>query len=669
MTTRGSTPVVLLVVPPGTVRPEPLAAAIREVHPTWSIAAVWAGDPHLRPVLDDLIRWVDPPNGSIDVLVSQSEERSDWWFAASTAAALLGGGAPGVIVVRVGSVAVLGPLDDLLARILDPSIASPAVLLELASVPFADDGRWPDDEHLLRSGSLCTSFAAFGPGGSGALAWLAAQLSSESAGDIAVGRLLEHAASAFGMVRVDAPVALVSAARWVSDDPSIVDLTGFDAATPWTLLPTCAVPLRVEVATASPRRRTLERSVPQVEGARQPLRVPGGWLVDDTVRAAARRVSARGPLPDPWSEPGAFRDAMADAFWGELHAGRADLRAAFPQPSGANAAAFDVWCRRAAVDDGVAFVVPPVVASTEAHPERWSRRGRRTDGVDLIGYHLHESSLGDVARRISSSLGLAGVAHANLANRRTGSPLVATAPATANDLGFAGALAVVNADQFPALAEDHPELFDPATHLIGYWFWELEHVPQQMRDAAAMVDEIWVGSRFVADAFRAAVDTPVRHVPIPVPRPEASDRERSSFAPLASLGGLQDRFVFAVVFDHFSVTERKNPVGVIEAFRRAFAPDEGPVLVVKSMNASKRWPQHQQVVAAAGDRPRHRAVGRAPRPRRQHGIHRRRRCVGVVAPQRGPRAPPGRGDVVGHAGDRPPGTRATSTSWTTTVRC
>jgi hypothetical protein len=61
--------------------------------------------------------------------------------------------------------------------------------------------------------------------------------------------------------------------------------------------------------------------------------------------------------------------------------------------------------------------------------------------------------------------------------------------------------------------------------------------------------------------------------------------------------------VFAVVFDHFSVTERKNPVGVIDAFRRAFTADEGPVLVVKSMNAAKRWPQHQHVVAAAGGRP------------------------------------------------------------------
>ena len=60
--------------------------------------------------------------------------------------------------------------------------------------------------------------------------------------------------------------------------------------------------------------------------------------------------------------------------------------------------------------------------------------------------------------------------------------------------------------------------------------------------------------------------------------------------------------MFLVVFDHLSVTERKNPVGAIDAFRRAFAPDEGPVLVVKSMNGSARWPQHQHVLYAAGDR-------------------------------------------------------------------
>ena len=63
-----------------------------------------------------------------------------------------------------------------------------------------------------------------------------------------------------------------------------------------------------------------------------------------------------------------------------------------------------------------------------------------------------------------------------------------------------------------------------------------------------------------------------------------------------------DRFVFTVVFDHFSVTERKNPVDAVRAFRLAFSENEGPVLGVKSMNGDRKWPQHQQVLAATGGR-------------------------------------------------------------------
>ena len=57
-----------------------------------------------------------------------------------------------------------------------------------------------------------------------------------------------------------------------------------------------------------------------------------------------------------------------------------------------------------------------------------------------------------------------------------------------------------------------------------------------------------------------------------------------------------------MVFDHLSITERKNPIGVVNAFRRAFAPDEGPVLVIKTMNGHQRWPNHQRVLAAADGR-------------------------------------------------------------------
>jgi glycosyltransferase involved in cell wall biosynthesis len=165
---------------------------------------------------------------------------------------------------------------------------------------------------------------------------------------------------------------------------------------------------------------------------------------------------------------------------------------------------------------------------------------------------------------------------------------------------------VVTADQFGPLAADHPELFAATRRMVGYWFWELEYITKPMRAALNLVDEVWAGSRFVADAFAAVTTKSVHHVPITIPEPTCSDLDRASFPPIADLSHLSDhsdRIIFLVVFDHLSVTERKNPVGAIEAFCRAFAPNEGPVLVVKSMNGTARWPQHQHVLYAAGDRP------------------------------------------------------------------
>ena len=155
-----------------------------------------------------------------------------------------------------------------------------------------------------------------------------------------------------------------------------------------------------------------------------------------------------------------------------------------------------------------------------------------------------------------------------------------------NRVEFTNTVCVVTADQFPFLAADFPDLFAATERMIGYWFWELEHIPLHMRRSIELVDEIWAGSKFVTDAFAAVASVPVRHVPIPVAEPQPSNRGRDDFPLLADVN---DRPVFLMVFDHLSVTERKNPVGVIDAFRLAFAPDEGPVLIIKTMNGRNRW--------------------------------------------------------------------------------
>ena len=62
--------------------------------------------------------------------------------------------------------------------------------------------------------------------------------------------------------------------------------------------------------------------------------------------------------------------------------------------------------------------------------------------------------------------------------------------------------------------------------------------------------------------------------------------------------------VVGTVFDHSSRIERKNPIGLIDAWKIAYpAPDPSArMLFVKSMNGIGFPSEHAQVLAAAGDR-------------------------------------------------------------------
>jgi glycosyltransferase involved in cell wall biosynthesis len=135
-------------------------------------------------------------------------------------------------------------------------------------------------------------------------------------------------------------------------------------------------------------------------------------------------------------------------------------------------------------------------------------------------------------------------------------------------------------------------------HVIGQWFWELEEFPDSFRGSFDLVNEVWTPTSFVADAIRlkAPEGVPVRTVHLPLERPATDPTvTKHTF-------GLTDRFVFLFMFDFLSVFKRKNPLGVIHAFRTAFGNDEGPVLVLKSINGSKRQREREQMKWAARGR-------------------------------------------------------------------
>lgn len=131
---------------------------------------------------------------------------------------------------------------------------------------------------------------------------------------------------------------------------------------------------------------------------------------------------------------------------------------------------------------------------------------------------------------------------------------------------------------------------------VGVWHWELEVPPRVGRSARRLVDEVWVASRFVERSLERAIECPVVVVPPPVV--PSSTRQRPSW-----WGGLLDeRFVVLVVFDYRSNVDRKNPYSAVEAFRRAFEPDDGAVLLIKCRSARFFPREHRRLVEAAGGR-------------------------------------------------------------------
>jgi glycosyltransferase involved in cell wall biosynthesis len=139
------------------------------------------------------------------------------------------------------------------------------------------------------------------------------------------------------------------------------------------------------------------------------------------------------------------------------------------------------------------------------------------------------------------------------------------------------------------------EYFFVSRPSIGVWAWETDHVPERWNRAFHLLDEIWVYSSYVAENLGRAAQIPVKRVPPPVSAPVPGDVRLDL--------GVPPGYRFLFMFDFFSTTARKNPVGLVHAFREAFDPDEGPQLVIKTINGVHRPAALEEVMWAARGRP------------------------------------------------------------------
>ena len=111
--------------------------------------------------------------------------------------------------------------------------------------------------------------------------------------------------------------------------------------------------------------------------------------------------------------------------------------------------------------------------------------------------------------------------------------------------------------------------------VVGCWVWELPAIPTNWKRSFKFVHEIWVPSRFTAEAFRPHTDLPIRIVPHPVARPLPASVSR------AALGLPENVFVALTMFHTGSGFVRKNPIGAVRAFRTAFGDKPNAMLLVK----------------------------------------------------------------------------------------
>ena len=215
------------------------------------------------------------------------------------------------------------------------------------------------------------------------------------------------------------------------------------------------------------------------------------------------------------------------------------------------------------------------------HASRHSGRTHKPQGINLIADARSPMSGGVIARGVAVALGLAKIPFdiINWGNRfapkyEDTSFLHKEVRRSRYDISVVCA----NPEGFVHLRLQLPLEILGDCYVVLYSFWELPEFPENCLDVFGSINEYWAGSRFIQEAVALRSPVPVVRIPPVVQLSSARHFSRED------LGLPERRFLFLTMADTLSVLERKNPLGVVKAFRKAFSGKDLSVGLVIKLN-------------------------------------------------------------------------------------
>ena len=151
-------------------------------------------------------------------------------------------------------------------------------------------------------------------------------------------------------------------------------------------------------------------------------------------------------------------------------------------------------------------------------------------------------------------------------------------------------LVQINFDLLDRVLEQTDSSYFYNKYNIAFWAWELETFPPESKKYFDFFDEIWVPSNFCAEAISRVSPVPVVKIMHSIDIKKNYPFTRKDF------GIPEDKFVFLSLFDYYSSIARKNPLGVIEAYERAFGKNNPDVMLVLKSSISLEFPEQKKKI-------------------------------------------------------------------------